>query len=134
MDFKPQLWAVRRMSWQSCSSGGAVQVLEAMADGGVRAGLPRQQALLLAAQTMKGAAEMVLSGGDAGGGGGDAALSHPGMLKDQVTSPGGTTITALSVLEEGGVRSAFIKAVGAASQKSRSMAAARDEAAKQDSR
>lgn len=104
----------------------AVQVLEAMADGGVRAGLPRQQALLLAAQTMKGAAEMVLSG-DGGGGG---ALSHPGVLKDQVTSPGGTTITALSVLEEGGVRSAFIRAVDAASQKSRSMAAARDDAAK----
>lgn len=109
-----------------------MQVLEAMADGGVRAGLPRQQALLLAAQTMKGAAEMVLSGADDDGSG-DVPLSHPGMLKDQVTSPGGTTITALSVLEEGGVRSAFIKAVGAASQKSRSMAAARDEVAKQDS-
>eukprot|EP00892_Ulva_mutabilis_P000717 jgi/Ulvmu1/10646/UM066_0026.1 len=108
------------------------QVLEAMADGGVRAGLPRQQALLLAAQTMKGAAEMVLSGSDpegASGGAAAAELLHPGMLKDQVTSPGGTTITAVAVLEERGVRAAFINAVGAAAQKSRSMAAAQEEAA-----
>lgn len=97
-----------------------------MADGGVVAGLPRQQALLLAAQTMKGAADMVLSGGDAVGTGapGEPTLMHPGVLKDQVTSPGGVTITAVAELEERGVRAAFISAVGTAANKSRSMAAA----------
>jgi pyrroline-5-carboxylate reductase len=68
---------------------------------------------------MKGAAEMVLN--TKGGG----ALRHPGVLKDQVTSPGGTTITAVSVLEDAGVRSAFIKAVSAASDQSKKMAAER---------
>ena len=69
------------------------------------------------AGTVQGAAEMVLNdGGD---------LRHPGVLKDQVTSPAGTTITALAVLEEEGVRSAFIKAVMAASEQSKAMAAAR---------
>jgi pyrroline-5-carboxylate reductase len=99
-----------------------LQVLEAMADGGVREGLPRQTALLLAAQTMKGAAQMILNPALAEGGG---SLSHPGVLKDQVTSPGGTTIAALSVLEEEGVRSAFIKAVGAAAERSKQMARSR---------
>lgn len=98
-----------------------MQVLEAMSDGGVRAGLPRSQALLLAAQTMKGAAEMVLNAGSDTPG----DLQHPGVLKDQVTSPGGTTIAALAVLEEEGVRSAFIKAVHTAAAQSRSMAASR---------
>jgi hypothetical protein len=60
------------------------QVLEAMADGGVRAGLPRHQALQLAAQTMKGAACMVLEGGDQSQPNTAAALGHPGVLKDQV--------------------------------------------------
>jgi pyrroline-5-carboxylate reductase len=100
-------------------SATPVQVLEAMADGGVRAGLPRQKALILAAQTMKGAAEMVLNTAGEGG------LNHPGVLKDQVTSPGGTTITALSVLEDEGVRSAFIKAVGAAAGQAKKMSASR---------
>ncbi|MFD2257908.1 pyrroline-5-carboxylate reductase [Luteolibacter algae] len=81
-------------------------IIEAMADGGVLCGLPREDALKLAAQTVSGAAEMVLQTGQ-----------HPAVLKDMVTSPGGTTITALAVLEEKNVRSAFIKAVGAACDK-----------------
>ncbi|MDG2122952.1 MAG: pyrroline-5-carboxylate reductase [Verrucomicrobiales bacterium] len=86
------------------------QVIEAMADGGVKVGLPRDTAYALAAQTVKGAAAMVLETG-----------LHPGVLKDQVTSPGGTTIAALAELEASGVRSAFIEAVGVAAARSKEM-------------
>lgn len=86
-------------------------MIEAMADGGVAAGLPRETALALAAQTVKGAAEMVLHGdGD--------TLTHPGVLKDRVASPAGTTIAAIAELENAGVRNAFIRAVLASASRS----------------
>jgi len=82
-------------------------MIEAMADGGVAAGLPREVALSLAAQTVAGSAEMVLGTG-----------KHPGALKDQVTSPGGTTIAGVHELERAGMRAAFMNAVTAASRRS----------------
>ena len=78
-------------------------MIEALSDGGVRMGLPRDVATALAAQTVLGTAKMVL----------DAKL-HPGVLKDMVASPGGTTIAGLHALEQGAVRAALMNAVQAA--------------------
>jgi pyrroline-5-carboxylate reductase len=80
--------------------------LEALADGGVAAGLPRPLATQFAAQTALGAAKWVLEG------------EHPAALKDLVTSPGGTTIAGLRAVEAGGLRSATIEAVVAAARRS----------------
>ena len=82
------------------------QIIEALSDGGVAVGLPRELATKLAAQTMLGAAKMVLETGE-----------HPGTLKDMVTSPGGTTIEGLHELESAGVRNGLMNAVRAASDK-----------------
>jgi len=92
------------------SGSGPAYVLlaiEALADGGVRMGLPRPTALLLAAQTVFGTAKMVLESGE-----------HPAKLRDAVTSPGGTTIAGLCALEAHAVRSGFIEAVKAATTRS----------------
>jgi pyrroline-5-carboxylate reductase len=81
-------------------------MIEAMSDGGVRAGLPREVATALAAQTVLGSARMVLETG-----------LHPGQLKDMVASPAGTTIAGLHALERGGVRAALMDAIVAASNR-----------------
>ena len=85
-------------------------IIEALTDGGVRAGLPRDTARTLAAQTMLGAARMILETG-----------THPMALKDAVTTPGGTTIAALGVLESAGLRGTLMDAVRAAADRSREM-------------
>jgi pyrroline-5-carboxylate reductase len=82
--------------------------IEALSDGGVAAGLPRDLATRLAAQTLLGTARMVLETG-----------LHPGVLKDQVTSPGGTTIDGIHELEKAGFRAGVMNAVRAAADKSR---------------
>lgn len=84
--------------------------IEALADAAVRMGMPRAQAIRYAAQTLKGAAEMVLQTG-----------THPGALKDSVCSPAGTTIAAVTKLEEKGFRSAIIEAALAAWDRSREL-------------
>lgn len=85
-------------------------LLEGFIDGAVRLGLPRDTARVLMAQTMAGAAKMVLETGE-----------HIGKLKDMVTTPGGTTIAGLFALEEGGARALMMKAVAAATDRSREM-------------
>lgn len=86
-------------------------IVEALADGGVKAGLSRQAAQLLAAQTILGAARMVIESGE-----------HPASLKDRVASPGGTTIAGLQKLEEGKLRATLMAAVEAAVKRSKDLA------------
>jgi pyrroline-5-carboxylate reductase len=85
-------------------------VIESLADGGVRMGLDRMTAMTLATQTVLGAAKLLLETG-----------LHPGALKDMVSSPGGTSIAGVAALEEGGIRTTFIKAVERATLRSREL-------------
>jgi pyrroline-5-carboxylate reductase len=85
-------------------------VVEALADGGVAAGLPRAMAMELALQTVKGTAQLL-----------QQTNLHPGVLKDRVTSPGGTTIAGIAELEKAGLRAAMMAAVRAAHQRSKEL-------------
>jgi len=85
-------------------------VIESLADGGVRMGLDRITAMTLAIQTVLGAATLLRETG-----------LHPGAVKDMVCSPGGTSIAGIAALEEGGIRTTFIKAVERATQRSREL-------------
>lgn len=88
----------------------AFLIIDALSDAGVKAGLPRPLALELAAQTMYGAAKMVLE-----------TKEHPGKLRDMVTSPGGTTIAGLHELEKGQLRATLMNAVEAATARSKEL-------------
>lgn len=90
--------------------GFVALVVEALSDGGVKAGLPRPLALSLAVQTLAGTAALLERTGE-----------HPALIKDRVSSPGGTTIAGLAVLEQRGVRSALIDAVVAAAARAKDL-------------
>jgi pyrroline-5-carboxylate reductase len=85
-------------------------VIEALSDAGVKVGLSREVSNILTIQTILGSAKLARDSG-----------KHPGELKDMVTSPGGTTISGLHMLEEGGIRNAFMNAVEMATQRSREL-------------
>ena len=91
-------------------------IIEALADAGVKVGLHRDSAQLLAAQTVLGSAKLLLETGE-----------HPGRLKDMVTSPGGTAIAGLHTLEAGGLRTTLINAVESAAKRSHELGVLLDE-------
>ena len=93
-----------------CGPAYVYLMIEALSEAGVKVGISRKQATLLAAQTMMGAAKMTLERGE-----------HPAALKDEVTTPAGCTIDGLMALEEGKLRVTLIKAVLAATKRSKMM-------------
>lgn len=93
-----------------CGPAFVCQFIEALADGGVACGLPRQKALLYAAQTLRGTARLMLDTG-----------SHPGAMKDAVCSPAGSTIAGVRVLEQRAFRGAVMDAVIAAGERNRAL-------------
>ena len=97
-------------SVSSCSPAFVFMFIEAMADAGVQLGIPRNQAMRLAAKAVEGSAAMVLQSG-----------KHPGALKDAVCSPGGSTIVGVTALEKYGMRNAVIQAVIESAMKNQSL-------------
>ena len=93
-----------------CGPAFVYMFIEALSDGGVLCGLPRAKAIAYAAQTVSGSAKALLASG-----------KHPGLLKDEVTSPGGTTIEGVRALEEKGFRSAVIEAQKACVKKAKGL-------------
>ena len=93
-----------------CGPAFVYMFIEALADGGVQCGLPRDKALTYAAETLKGAASMVMKTG-----------KHPGLLKDEVCSPGGSTIEGVAALEAGAFRATSLEAVVAAFEKTKKL-------------
>lgn len=93
-----------------CGPAFVYTVIEALADGSVKLGVPRQMAIQMAAQTVLGAAKTVLQTG-----------RHPAVLRDEVCSPGGSTIVGVHELERGGLRNTIITAVEKAAEKSASL-------------
>lgn len=106
VDEIPETMMDAGMAVSGCGTAYMCLFLEALADGGVLCGLPRDKATLYAAQTMLGMAQLALESGE-----------HTGLLKDKICSPGGTTIAGVRALENAGVRSAGMEAVIAAYDK-----------------
>jgi len=106
VELVPEKWMDAIAAISGASPAFGFMFIEALADAGVRAGVSREVSYTLAAQSLKGAAEMVLSSGE-----------HPGALKDKVCSPGGVTIEGVSALEEAGFRGAVMRAAGASVDK-----------------
>ena len=111
---KVEVFEEKLMDAVVCANGSSpayvYMFIEALADSVVKYGIPRDKAYVLTAQTVRGAAKMVLETGE-----------HPGALKDKVCTPGGTTIAGVAALEEYGMRNAVIKATDACYEKAASM-------------